>query len=122
MGIMDRQTAILFFDIAATFDQMTGHETQIHQVTSFASALLEASPDGVFVIDRNYRIINSTAVSTLKREDLDDDFQCRSWYRNGGAAPHIRTLLLDQDRWQRRGALSFDGLYGIIRKYDGTWK
>ena len=58
MGIMDRQTAMLFLDIAATFDPLKENETQIHLATSFASALLEASPDGVFVIDRNYRIIN----------------------------------------------------------------
>ena len=58
MGIMDRQTAMLFLDIAGTFDPLKEHETQIHIATSFASALLEASPDGVFVIDRDYRIIN----------------------------------------------------------------
>lgn len=58
IGVMDRQTAMLFFDIATLYDRMAGRETEINLATSFASALLEASPDGVLVIDRDYRIIN----------------------------------------------------------------
>lgn len=58
MGVLDRPTAMLFFDIATLYDQMTKRETEINLATSFASALLEASPDGVLVIDRDYRIIN----------------------------------------------------------------
>ena len=58
VGVLDRQAAMLFLDIATLFDQITERETEINLATSFASALLEASPDGVLVIDRDYRIIN----------------------------------------------------------------
>ena len=37
---------------------MTERQTEINLATSFASALLEASPDGVLVIDRDYRVVN----------------------------------------------------------------
>ena len=58
IGVLDRQTAMLFFDIATLYDQMSERETEVNLATSFASALLEASPDGVLVIDRDFRIIN----------------------------------------------------------------
>lgn len=58
IGVLDRQAATLFFDIATLYDQMSERETEINLATSFASALLEASPDGVLVIDREFRIIN----------------------------------------------------------------
>lgn len=58
IGVLDRHTAMMFFDIATLYDKMTERETEINLATSFASALLEASPDGVLVIDRDYRIIN----------------------------------------------------------------
>lgn len=58
IGILDRQAAMLFLDVATLFGQITERETEINLATSFASALLEASPDGVLVIDRDYRIIN----------------------------------------------------------------
>lgn len=58
VGLLDRQTSMIFFDIATLYDQVSKRETEINLATPFASALLEASPDGVFVIDRNYRIIN----------------------------------------------------------------
>ena len=58
IGVLDRPTAMLFFDFANLYNQMTKRETEINLATSFASALLEASPDGVLVIDRDYRIIN----------------------------------------------------------------
>jgi PAS domain S-box-containing protein len=37
---------------------MSEREVEINLATSFASALLEASPDGVLVIDKDYRIVN----------------------------------------------------------------
>ena len=58
IGILDRQAAMLFLDIASMSDRISERETEINLATSFASALLEASPDGVLVIDRDYRIIN----------------------------------------------------------------
>ena len=68
IGVLDRQTAMLFFDIATLYDQMAERETEINLATSFASALLEASPDGVLVIDRDYRIINCNNSSLISGE------------------------------------------------------
>ena len=58
MGVLDPQASNLFFDIAHQYEMVAERESQISLTTSFASALLEASPDGVIVLDRNYRIIN----------------------------------------------------------------
>ncbi|BBO72333.1 hypothetical protein DSCA_62630 [Desulfosarcina alkanivorans] len=58
IGVLDRQTAMLFFDIATLYGRMAERETEVNLATSFASALLEASPDGVLVIDRDHRILN----------------------------------------------------------------
>ena len=58
VGVLERHAAMLFFDIARLYDRMKARETEINLATSFASALLEASPDGVLVIDRDFRIIN----------------------------------------------------------------
>jgi two-component system NtrC family sensor kinase len=59
IGVLDRQTAIHFFNIATLSSRVTEREAEINLATSFASALLEASPDGVLVIDKDYRIVNS---------------------------------------------------------------
>lgn len=56
--VLDRQASMLFFDIARQYEMVAEHESEISLATSFASALLEASPDGVMVLDCNYRIIN----------------------------------------------------------------
>jgi two-component system NtrC family sensor kinase len=58
IGILDSQASRLFFDELNLYEQVARKETEISLATSFASALLEASPDGVMVIDRDYRIIN----------------------------------------------------------------
>jgi two-component system NtrC family sensor kinase len=57
-GVLDRQAAMLFFDLASMYEQVAHKETEISLASSFASALLDTSPDGVMVIDRNLRIIN----------------------------------------------------------------
>ncbi|NNF99276.1 MAG: PAS domain-containing protein [Desulfobacteraceae bacterium] len=57
-GVLDRPAALLLVDIAKLFEKADRREAEISMVTSFASALLEASPDGVMVIDRDFRIIN----------------------------------------------------------------
>ena len=59
IGILDQKSSSLFFDIAHLYDHMGQKDTEITLATSFASTLLEASPDGVLVLDRDYRIINS---------------------------------------------------------------
>ena len=56
--VLDRQASMLFFDLARQYEMVAERESEISLATSFASALLEASPDGVMVMDRNYRIIN----------------------------------------------------------------
>ncbi len=56
--VLDRQASMLFFDIARQYEMVAERESEISLATSFASALLEASPDGVMVLDRSYRIIN----------------------------------------------------------------
>jgi PAS domain S-box-containing protein len=58
VGVLDRQASMLFFDIAHQYERVEEHESEISLATSFASTLLEASPDGVMVIDRNFRIVN----------------------------------------------------------------
>ncbi|MEJ2655898.1 MAG: ATP-binding protein, partial [Desulfobacterales bacterium] len=57
VGVLDRQASMLFFDIAALYQQGSDPDFEISLATSFASALLEASPDAVMVIDRDFRII-----------------------------------------------------------------
>ena len=58
VGILDRQASMLLLDIATLYERVADKATEINLATSFASALLEASPDGVMVIDRNFQIIN----------------------------------------------------------------
>jgi two-component system, NtrC family, sensor kinase len=59
IGVLDQKSSLLLLNIVHLYDQI-GHEgSGVTVATSFASTLLEASPDGVLVIDRNYRIINS---------------------------------------------------------------
>jgi two-component system NtrC family sensor kinase len=57
-GVLDRQASMLFFDLASLYEQVAHREAEISLASSFSTALLEASPDGVMVVDRNYRIIN----------------------------------------------------------------
>ena len=58
VGVLDRHASLLFFEIARQYEAAAERESEISVTTSFASALLEASPDGVMVVDRSYRIIN----------------------------------------------------------------
>lgn len=71
MGILDQNASLLFIDIAHLYDQMGQKDSEITLATSFASTLLEASPDGVLVLDRDYRIINSNNNSPLVTGGLD---------------------------------------------------
>ena len=63
--LLDRQASMLFFDIARQYEMVAERESEISLATSFASALLEASPDGVMVLDRDYRIINCNESSLV---------------------------------------------------------
>ncbi len=67
VGVLDRQASMLFFDIAHQYERVSEQESEISLATSFASTLLEASPDGVMVIDRNFRIINCNKSHLITR-------------------------------------------------------
>jgi two-component system NtrC family sensor kinase len=58
MGILDRHASMLLLDIASLYERVADQAKEINLATSFASALLDASPDGVMVIDRDFCIIN----------------------------------------------------------------
>lgn len=58
VGVLDSQASMLFLDIAHQYERVEERDTEISLATSFASTLLEASPDGVMVLDRNFRIVN----------------------------------------------------------------
>lgn len=45
--------------MAQLYEHIGQKDTEVTLANSFASTLLEASPDGVLVVDRDYRIINS---------------------------------------------------------------
>ncbi len=58
IGVLDRQASTLIFEIAGLYQQVSEQDSEISLASSFASALLEASPDGVIVIDRDSKIVN----------------------------------------------------------------
>jgi len=58
VGVLDYQAAMLLLDVAFLYAQMDRREAELTLASSFASSFLEGSPDGVLVIDRDYRIIN----------------------------------------------------------------
>ena len=58
VAILDKQASTLLFDIAQQHQLVARKETEISLATSFASAMLEASPDNVMVLDHNFRILN----------------------------------------------------------------
>ncbi|MEN6437388.1 MAG: ATP-binding protein [Syntrophobacter sp.] len=58
LGVLDRQASMLLFGGARLCLQVDQRESETALETLFASTLLEASPDGVLVIDRDFRIIN----------------------------------------------------------------
>jgi len=59
IGVLDENSSRLLLNIVHLYDQHGCEGAGITEANSFASTLLEASPDGVLVLDRDYRIINS---------------------------------------------------------------
>ena len=57
-GLLDYRASQFLLDMFRHETAQDSRESEISLVTSFASAMLEASPDAVMVIDRNYRILN----------------------------------------------------------------
>lgn len=79
IGVLDRQASTLIFEIAGLYQQVSDQASEISLASSFASALLEASPDGVIVIDRDYKIVNcneSPIVTKGKGRDFVIGRQC----------------------------------------------
>jgi len=70
-AILNRKASTFFFELALTYLGIDYKETEISQTTSFASALLEASPDAVMVMDQNYKIIkcNNSHVLCANKSD-----------------------------------------------------
>jgi two-component system, NtrC family, sensor kinase len=66
LGVLDLQTSMLLFDIAQQYEMVAKKETEISLATSFASAMLEASPDNVMVIDQDFRIIKCNSFPLTK--------------------------------------------------------
>jgi two-component system, NtrC family, sensor kinase len=66
MGVLDLQTSMLLFDIAQQYEMVAKKESEISLATSFASAMLEASPDSVMVIDEDFRIIKCNSFPLVK--------------------------------------------------------
>jgi len=58
LGVLDLQASSLLFGGTRLCLQVDKRESETELETLFASTLLEASPDGVLVIDRDFRIIN----------------------------------------------------------------
>jgi two-component system NtrC family sensor kinase len=58
LALIDRRASELLLNMLHWENEPSALATEIGVTASFASALLEASPDAVMVIDRNYRILN----------------------------------------------------------------
>ena len=58
VALIDRRASELLLNMLHWDSEPSALSTEIGVTASFASAMLEASPDGVMVIDRNYRILN----------------------------------------------------------------
>ena len=66
LAVLDLQTSMLMFDIAQQYEMVAKRESEISLATSFASAMLEASPDSVMVIDQDFRVINCNSLPLIK--------------------------------------------------------
>jgi two-component system NtrC family sensor kinase len=58
IGVLDRQASMLILNIADLYQQAAAPDSEISLTSSFASALLEASPDGIMILDKDFRIVN----------------------------------------------------------------
>lgn len=95
VAVLDRQSSMLFFDIAALYQQGPDPDSEIILATSFASALLEASPDGVIVVDRDFRIITcneSTLITGGRGRDFAIGKFCYEVIHNSTALCTIHNL------------------------------
>jgi len=74
IGVLNEKSSQLLLNIVFLYDQIGIQGSGVTEATSFASTLLEASPDGVIVIDRDYLIINSNnsylVTGGLNRKDI----------------------------------------------------
>ncbi len=80
VALLDIQAAELFLNVLHWDGSDTRRPSEIGLATSFASALLEASPDAVMVIDRNYRIIHCNNAQLITMGKGPDDIVGRYCY------------------------------------------
>lgn len=69
VGLLDRQASMLLFDLARLYSHQERHESEVTLAKSFASVLLDASPDGVLLIDKAHQIVDcnqSSLITTSK--------------------------------------------------------
>lgn len=95
IGVLDRQASKLIFEIAGLYQQVSDQDSEISLASSFASALLEASPDGVVVIDRDFKIVNcneSPIVTGGKGLDFAIGRQCHEIFHNSNELCSARGL------------------------------
>lgn len=59
VGVLDEKAFTHFFNMAQLYEEIGYSDAETTIAASFASTLLEASPDGVLVVDRDHRVINS---------------------------------------------------------------
>ena len=74
VALLDRRASELILNLLHWDSGISPQTSDIGVAASFASAMLEASPDAVMVIDRNYRIINCNDSEMItggrRREDI----------------------------------------------------
>lgn len=73
VGVLDSHASMLILDIARQYEMVDEKESEISLASSFASAMLEASPDGVMVTDRNMRIIKCNTSALVLRGHARED-------------------------------------------------
>jgi two-component system, NtrC family, sensor kinase len=95
IGVLDRQASMLLFDVAGLYQQVSERDTEISLASSFASALLKASPDGVMVVDRDFRIVNcneSPIITGGKGRDFILGRYCHEIIHNSSTICSLRDM------------------------------
>ncbi len=69
VGLLDRQASLLLFDLARLYSHQERHESEVTLAKSFASVLLEASPDGVLLIDKAHQIVDCNQSSLINTSE-----------------------------------------------------
>ncbi|MDA8139873.1 MAG: ATP-binding protein [Desulfobacteraceae bacterium] len=94
VGLLDSHASMLILDIARQYEMVAEKESEISLASSFASAMLEASPDGVMVTDRNMRIIKCNNSPLILRGQAREEVLGRNCYE----MLHARQSRCDADK------------------------